>query len=340
MRTKIGIINVTGYAGSEIARILHNHPDVEITSITGRSSAGKKVGEVYPHLSDINLNISEEISGNPDVIFSALPHAASAEKIQKLINNKVKIIDISADFRLKNIDIWESTYQIKHPCPENINKAIYGLPEIYKKEIKNTNLVANPGCFPTGAILANAPLLKENIIEPSIINDSKTGISGAGRTSKLEFGFSEINENCTAYGLTGHRHQPEIEQELNNFSNEQKVKVTFVPHLVPMTRGILGTNYSVLTKNMHQKEIMELYRDFYSDSPFVKISEVSPSTKQTWGNNNCIIYPYINQQNGIIVVVTALDNLVKGAAGAAVQNMNLMLNIPEETGLEQLAIYP
>ena len=340
MTTKIGIINVTGYAGSEIARILHNHPDVEISSITGRSSVGKKIGEVYPHLSDINLNISDEISGDPDVIFSALPHAASAEKIQQLINDKVKIIDISADFRLKNIDIWESTYNIKHPCPENINKAIYGLPEIYKKEIKNTNLVANPGCFPTGAILANAPLLKEKIVKPSIINDSKTGISGAGRTSKLEFGFSEINENSTAYGLSGHRHQPEIEQELNNFSNKQKVKVTFVPHLVPMTRGILGTNYSMLIKNIHQKEIMDLYRDFYSNSPFVKISEVPPTTKQTWGNNNCIIYPYVNQQNGIVVVVTALDNLVKGAAGAAVQNMNIMLNIPEETGLEQLAIYP
>ena len=340
MTIKIGILNVTGYAGSELVRILHRHPHVEITSVTGRSSAGKHLSEVYPHLHETNLIISEEIQGSPDMIFSALPHAASAEKIKYFINENIKVIDLSADFRLKDVELYEFTYNVKHPCPQHIKNSAYGLPEIHKKEILSKNLIANPGCFPTGAILGNAPAVNENIIEHLIINDSKSGISGAGRTSKLEYGFSELNENTSAYGLSGHRHQPEMEQELSKISKLEKMNVTFVPHLVPMTRGILGTNYSPLLKNLTQKDIRELYNDYYSAAPFVKISELAPSTKETWGNNDCIIYPVIDKKNDMLIVVTALDNLVKGAAGAAVQNMNLMMGFPEKTGLEQLAIYP
>ncbi len=200
--------------------------------------------------------------------------------------------------------------------------------------------MANPGCFPTGAILGIAPAVSSSIIESSIINDSKTGVSGAGRSSKAEFGFSEINDSAQSYGLSGHRHQPEMEQELSKLSKIGDIKVSFVPHLIPMTRGILGTNYARLAKTITQEEVYEIYNDYYSNENFVKIVQTSPSTKHTWGNNNCLIHPIVKVSDNLLVVTTVLDNLVKGAAGAAVQNMNLMVGFPEKLGLDQLAIYP
>ncbi len=344
MKTKVGIINVTGYAGVELARILYGHPEVKLTSVTGRSAAGKKLGEVFPHLIDLDLKIDTELS-NVDFVFSAMPHKESATEIFPLINQRIKVVDISADFRLKQPADYETWYGFRHSAPDLLSEAVYGLSELHRNEVRAARLVANPGCYPTGAILALAPAIKEGLIGPDIIVDSKSGISGAGRTLSLRAHFSEANEDVTAYGLEGHRHLPEINQELNLLGGEQ-VSVTFIPHLIPMTRGILTTCYAPLvhgqipTGNKAEMEVRALYTSFYDGEPFIKISQNPPHTKHTWGNNLCLIYPTIDHRTGRLVVISCIDNLVKGAAGQAVQNMNLMLGFPETTGLDSIAIYP
>ena len=335
----VGIINITGYAGSEIARLVYSHPELNLVSATGRSKAGQYLDEVFPHLEKINIKIQEELSDNVDFVFSALPHAASAEKLSQYVDSGIPSIDISADFRLKDLEIYEDWYDIKHPRPELIPQATYGLPELHRNEIKNSKLVANPGCFPTGGILSMAPAVQNDLVEELIIVDSKTGISGAGRTAKEAFGFSELNDNCAAYGTKGHRHQPEIAQELN-FLGENKVKVLFTPHLVSMTRGILGTNYGSLKKDLDEKEVLELYKEFYKNEPFIKIVSTPPATKHTWGSNFVYLYPYIRKDTNTLVVISALDNLVKGSAGAAIQNMNLMQGFEETMGIGALPVYP
>lgn len=337
---KVGIINVTGYAGMELARILHRHPDADLVSVTGRSLAGQKLGDAFPHLRAIDLTITPEIDRSVDVVFSALPHAASAEALGPLVKSGVKAVDISADFRLKSVTDFESWYKVKHPHPELIEEAVYGVTELHREKIARTRLVANPGCFPMGAILGLAPAVREGWVKPEVIVDSKSGISGAGRTSDAAYGFSELNDNSSAYGLGGHRHEPEITQELSAVSKSGDVTVTFVPHLVPMTRGILGTCYASLTAPRTQAQVVELYRDTYASHPFVSVVGKPPATKQTWGSNDCLLYPVVNEKKGRLVVVTALDNLVKGAAGSGVQNMNVMLGLQETAGLESLAIYP
>ena len=337
---KVGIVNVTGYSGAELARLLCRHSEVELVSVTGRSQAGRQVGEVFPHLRRIDMTITAEVDCAVDVVFSALPHAASAEIVGPLHQDGVRCIDISADFRLKNLAEYESWYQVEHPYPGLIEEAVYGLPELHREEIAKTRLVANPGCFPTGAILGLAPAVQEVLIEPRVVVDSKTGISGAGRTAKMEFGFSELNDTTSAYGLAGHRHTPEMTQELSALSPDGAVAVTFVPHLVPMTRGILTTCYGVLRGGVSGERVSELYRDYYEGEPFVSVVPNSPTTKQTWGNNDLLVCPTVSERTGTLVVVTALDNLVKGAAGAGVQNMNVMLGLPETMGLEHPAVYP
>jgi len=326
---KVGILNVAGYAGAELVRIIHNHENIQLTSCTGRSSAGKKLSDIYPHLRESDIAITTEIKKPVDFVFSALPHAASAEMLGPIIKNGIPVVDISADFRLKNLSIYEKWYKVKHPFPKLIESAVYGLPELHRKKIKKSKLVANPGCYPQGAILAMAPSVQAGLIENNIISDSKSGTSGAGRSGDIEYGFSELNNNMSAYGLSGHRHLPEICQELNALS-----------HLAPMTRGILGTHYAKLKENIDQQKIDEIYRNFYKDEPFVSVVESPPATKQTWGSNNCLLYPKIFEESGYLVVVSALDNLVKGAAGTAIQNMNLMLGLKESYGLENLAVYP
>lgn len=337
---KAGIVNVTGYSGVELARLLSEHPEVELVSVTGRSQAGARLSEVFPHLRRIDLEITPEVDRSVDVVFSALPHAASAEIVGPLYRDGVHCIDISADFRLKSLEEYEAWYNVKHPCPELIEEAVYGLPELHRAELAITRLVANPGCYPTGAILGLAPAIREGLIEPHVVIDSKSGISGAGRTSKMEFGFSELNDTTSAYGLGGHRHSPEMAQELTFQSPGEAVSVTFVPHLVPMTRGILGTCYGKLRKTVSRQQVTELYHDTYDAEPFVTVSDVPPTTKQTWGNNDLLIFPTVSERTGMLIVVTALDNLVKGAAGAGVQNMNVMLGLPETMGLEHAAVYP
>jgi len=342
-KTRVGIINVTGYAGVELARLLYQHPGVELASVTGRSAAGQKLDTVFPHLIS-QLTIEAEL-GQVELAFSAMPHKESAEAIIPLINAGIKVVDISADFRLKDAKAYPDWYGFVHPAPQLLSQAVYGLTELYREQVSSAQLVANPGCYPTGAILALAPAVKEGIIEPDIIIDSKSGVSGAGRSLSLQTHFSEVNEDVSAYSLGGHRHLPEIIQEISLLGFKSP-SVTFVQHLIPMTRGILTTAYAPLVSRKiaagekGEKELRQLYLDFYKDEPFVRIATSPPHTKHTWGNNLCLIYPTIDQRTNRLIVISCLDNLVKGAAGQAIQNMNLMLGLPETTGLEALAIYP
>lgn len=331
---------MTGYSGAELARILHRHPRVDITSVTGRSGAGKKIGEVFPHLSDIDIAITEDIDRSVDFVFSALPHAASATRLVPYIDKGIKVVDISADFRLKNPAEYSDWYKVDHPCPELLDEAVYGLTELNIKDIKSSTLVANPGCYPTVAILSLAPAIKAGLVESDLIVDAKSGVSGSGRALSLTNHFSEITENVMAYGLSGHRHLPEIIQELEGFKIGGSLRVTFVPHLVPMVRGILASCYARLKESISTREIQAIYTDFYSDNPFVRIVDTPPMTKHTLGSNDCIIHPVVDNRTGLLTIIGCIDNLVKGAAGQAVQNMNVMCGFSEEEGLGQLALYP
>ena len=367
---RVGIINVTGYSGSELARLLHLHPDARITSVTGRSAAGQKLGEVFPHLSDLDLVIQPELDGSLDLVFSALPHMASAEAVIPLLEDGVKVVDISADFRLRRASEYEEWYGVTHPGPQYLEEAVYGLTELNRTEVARARLVANPGCFSTGAILALAPVVKEGLVGPDIVVDSKSGVSGAGRSLSLSTHFSEVNENVMAYSVGGHRHLPEITQELGKLlpplgvvdtphttsqgprestvdgGKKGPLTLTFLTHLVPMTRGILSSCYASLNPNAFSSweqartHVRQLYLDFYAGEPFVKVAPSPPQTKQAMGNNNCLLYPTVDVRTGKLIVISCLDNLVKGAAGQAIQNMNLMFQLPETTALEVVAVYP
>ena len=341
---KAGIINVTGYIGSELARLLYQHPQVELKSVTGRSAAGQELGDVFPSLGKTRLSIKDEIDNDVDVIFVAMPHKSSVDVVPPLLKKGIKVIDASADFRLKNAGEYPRWYGFNHPSPELLNEAVYGLPELHRDDIASATLIANPGCYSTGAVLALAPVVKEGLIYPDIIIDSKSGVSGAGRTLGLTTHYSETNENTYAYSLEGHRHLPEIEQELRELNPGFSLSITFVPHLVPMTRGILSSCYARLRAGKLaervKEELRRLYQEFYRDAPFIQITSRPPQTKHAWGNNSCFIYPTVDLKTGRLVVISCLDNLVKGGAGQAVQNMNLMFSLPETTGLEALAIYP
>ena len=343
---KVGILNVTGYSGSELARLLHGHPEVTLTSVTGRSAAGEKLGDVFPHLSDLDMVIQPELDGSLDMVFSALPHKASAEAVIPLVEDGIKVVDVSADFRLKQPSQYEEWYGFTHPGPQYLEEAVYGITELNRAEVSQSRLVANPGCYPTSAILALTPAVAKGLVEPDIVVDSKSGVSGAGRSLSMTTHFSEVNENVMAYSLTGHRHLPEITQQLGKLREESPVEVTFLPHLIPMTRGILSSCYARLKPNAFSSweqadaQIRQLYQEFYADEPFVKVSPSPPQTKQTLGNNTCLLYPTVDQRTGRLLVISCLDNLMKGAAGQAVQNMNLMFGLPEITALEALAIYP
>ena len=336
-----GIINVTGYAGCELARILYQHPQINLTTVTGRSSAGENLSEVFPHLANLNLTITPELDGSVDVVFSALPHKASAEAVIPLVEQGIKTIDISADFRLKSTEEYSQWYGVDHPDPSYLNKSVYGLTEIHRQAISQSRLIANPGCYPTSAILGLAPAVSRGIISEDIIIDSKSGVSGAGRSLALTTHYSEVNENVMAYSIGGHRHLPEIVQELGGLT-DTNLNVTFLTHLIPMTRGILSSCYAPL-KAPYDKtdtDVRDLYQEFYKDSPFVQITDHPPQTKQTLGNNNCLVFPTIDKRTNRLIVISCIDNLVKGAAGMAVQNMNVMLGWPEDLALKTLAVYP
>ena len=337
---RVGIINVTGYIGMEIARLLHGHPDVELASVTGRSAAGQKLGQFLPHLADIDLTIEEEL-GFVDLAFSALPHKDSAAACAAVLDRGIKVIDVSADFRLKEASQYRAWYENEHPAPKLLKEAVYGLVELNRKKVISSRIVANPGCYPTGAILALAPAVKTGVIEPDIIIDSKSGVSGAGRSLSLKTHFAEVDESVSAYSIEGHRHLPEIVQELNTLNPRLSVNATFVPHLIPMNRGILSTCYAKLADvKIDKKKIVDIYKDMYRGERFVKVVDTPPQTKQTLGSNFCLIYPTVDTRTGRLIVVSCIDNLVKGGAGQAIQNMNLMLGLPEATALESLGLYP
>lgn len=336
---RIGIINVTGYMGAEAARILHGHPEAEIVSVTGRSAAGKPLGEVYPHLAPLGLTVEEELTSDVDAIVSALPHAASAETLAPYVERGVRVVDLSADFRLRKLEDYERWYGT-HPAPHLLSTAVFGIPELHRKEIESAKLVASSGCHSTAAILALAPAVKHGLIEPDVIVDSKSGISGAGRTLGLSYQFAEANEAVSAYALGGHRQLPEITQELGALCEAPVPRVTFVPHLIPMTRGILVTAYGTLRNDTTTEQVRDLYASFYESSPFVRVVAAPPSTKQALGTNACLLYPTIEPENGRLIVVSAIDNLMKGGAGQGIQSLNIMLGLPEDAGLRGLALYP
>ncbi len=329
---RAAVVGVTGYAGSELARILARHPGVELVQVTARSAAGRPVHEVHPHLVDLDLVVADAVD-HADVAFVALPAEASAPVVAKLLENGTRVIDVGSDFRLKDPAAYPRWYRFTHPRPDLLADAVYGLTELARGQLAHAQLIACPGCYPTASILALAPAATAGLIQGPVVVDAKSGISGAGKKVDAAYLFSELNENCYPYGLEGHRHLPEMEQAL-------QLPVVFTPHLVPMTRGILATCYAPLARATSAGELADLYHEFYKGSPFVHLTELAPQTKQTLGSNYCLLHPRLNERTGHLVVIAALDNLVKGGAGQAVQNFNLAYGLPEALGLEQLPIYP
>jgi len=321
-----------------LVKILLKHPQVEIETITSQSFANKKISEIYPSLitdlvcQELNIN---KIALSSSFIFTALPHRISMEIVGKLHSRGKKIIDLSADFRFTDPLIYEEWYGIPHQKRELLKKAIYGLPELYREKISRARLVANPGCYPTSSILALAPLVNNDLIKGnSIIIDAKSGVTGAGRTLSLATHFPEVNENVRAYQVKGHRHTPEIEEQLSKLT-KRKIIITFVPHLVPINRGILSTCYAALKQKTDTKALLKLYQDFYKEEPFVEILPQGrfPQTKEVLNSNRCRIGITVNERSGRAIIISAIDNLAKGAATQAVQNMNIMCGFEETMGL-------
>lgn len=333
---RIGVLGATGYTALELLELLLRHPEAQVVALTSRQEGTPPVGSIHPRLAgrlELNLeNLDERaVATRCDCVFSCLPHAASAEAIVPLVAAGVKVVDFSADYRLDSPAVYEQWYEHKHPDAARLGHVVYGLPELYRDKIRDATLVANPGCYPTSAILALAPLLKQGLIKPEgIIVDSKSGVSGAGRTPKLPYHFPECNENFSAYGVGKHRHMPEIDQNLTKAAGKP-VEVIFTPHLLPMDRGILTTAYSLPTGKPTRAEVLAALRDFYEGEPFVRVVDHLPGTKDVSRTNFCHVTAHVVR--GRIVTVSVIDNLIKGASGAAVQNFNLMYGFPETTAL-------
>ena len=344
---KAGIIGATGYAGGELVRILSKHKDAEIKWYGSRSYIGQKYADVYKNMFQIvdgecmDDNM-EELASQVDVIFTATPQGLCASLVSEEILSKTKIIDLSADFRLKDVNVYEEWYKIEHKAPQFIEEAVYGLCEINREEVKKARLVANPGCYTTCSILTAYPLAKEGLIDMStLIIDAKSGTSGAGRGAKLPNLFCEVNENIKAYGVASHRHTPEIEEQLGYAAGE-KVLLSFTPHLVPMNRGILATEYASLKKNVSWDEVKAVYDKYYADEKFIRVlgKDECPETNWVEGSNYVDIGFKIDPRTNRIIMMGAIDNLVKGAAGQAVQNMNLMFGLDECEGLDLVPMFP
>lgn len=344
---KVAIVGASGYTGLELIRILHCHPEVALTCLTSEQSAGKRISEVFPTLKnrcDLLLENLEpvRVAEKADVIFTALPHKAAMEVVPTFLKLGKKVIDLSADYRLSDPAVYGEWYE-PHINPANLKKAVYGLPEINRSKIKRAKLIANPGCYPTSIILGLAPLLQAGMVDlDGIIADSASGVTGAGRSAKVDSLYCEVNEGFRAYGVGGvHRHTPEIEQELSLLAGKT-VLLTFTPHLLPMDRGILSTIYSVPKKVITTEKLLKLYNKFYAGEPFVRVLSRGslPSTAFVRGSNFCDIAPLVDERTGRIIVISAIDNLVKGASGQAVQNMNLVCGFSETMGLEGLALFP
>lgn len=340
---KVGILGATGYTGQELLRILNNHPEVEVAYIGSSTSAGKEIAEIYPHLRDSSeLILENEEVPDVDLLFMALPHGIAAAKAAELLARGIKIIDLGADFRLLQPEVYEEWYKLKHPNPQILNEAVYGLPELYRREIKGRNLIANPGCYPTASLLSLVPLLQAGLVQKEgIVIDAKSGVSGAGRGMNEAVHYAEVNENFKAYGVGEHRHTPEIEQQLG-LAAGSSVIINFTPHLVPMTRGILVTIYANVKGEISEKELRSCWEDSYAREPFIHLlpEGIWPQTKYCYGSNHAFLQLKYDPRTEKAVLVGVIDNLVKGASGQAIQNMNIMFGLPETTGIETTGLWP
>lgn len=344
---KVGIIGATGYAGSELVRILLGHKEAEIQWYGSRSYIDQKYASIYQNFFElVDASCMEDqmeaMADQVDVIFTATPQGLCASLINEEILSKTKVLDLSADFRIKDVKVYEEWYKLEHKSPQYIKEAVYGLCEINREDVKHARLVANPGCYTTCSILTCYPLVKEGLIDPnSLIIDAKSGTSGAGRGAKVDNLFCEVNENMKAYGVATHRHTPEIEEQLG-YACGQEIRVNFTPHLVPMNRGILATAYASLKKEVTYEEVKAVYDKYYQQEKFVRVLEkdVCPQTKWVEGSNYVDVNFKIDPRTNRIIMLGAIDNLVKGAAGQAVQNMNLMFGLKESEGLELVPMFP
>lgn len=352
----VAIIGVTSYTALELLRLLALHPQFVVTSVTARSAVGKRLDDLFPQLHslpatsrvavDPTLLVTEE-PAKTDLAFVCLPHAAAAESVVKLLESGTRVVDLSADFRLRDVQVYEEWYKHTHPAPSLLETSVYGLCERYRAAIEPAPLVANPGCHSTTAILALLPAVSAGLITSDIIIDSKTGVSGAGRSLSLTTHYAEANEDVNAYSLGGHRHLPEITQELEAGAaahgdvDNSTLRVTFVPHLIPMTRGILATCYANLAQpEVTTEDVRTMFERYYENEPFVHIVDTPPHTKWSYGSNSCFIHPLVDVRTQRLIVIACLDNLVKGASGQAIQNANCMYGLPETTGLATLGMYP
>ncbi len=344
--TRVGIVGASGYTGEELARIIVRHPEVELTVATSRQFAGRKLGEVFPNLRDlVDITLEnagpDEIIDRADLIFTAVPHQTAMDIVPKFLDAGRKVVDLSADFRISDAAVYEKWYQA-HSAPDYLSRAVYGLPELYREKIKKTSLVANPGCYPTSIILGAAPLLKAGLIDAAtIVADSKSGASGAGRGALVGSLFCEVSDGFRAYKVGEHRHTPEIEQELSLLSDRQVI-ISFTPHLLPIARGILSTVYASLREGVDAAQVASVYEEFYRDERFVRLwpAGTYPATQYVRGSNFCDIGFKVDPRTGRIVILSAIDNLIKGAAGQAIQNMNLVCGFDEDEGLGTVPLFP
>ena len=340
----VGVVGATGYTGGEVLRLLAQHPQFKVTIVTSRSDAGRAIDDAWPALAGhLDLTLVEpsiEVLADVDLVFLATPNGTAMTMVPDLLACGIKAVDLSADFRLKSENVWSEWYGETHQCPELLSEAVYGIPELNREDIKSARLVANPGCYPTAISLGLLPLLENNLIDPgSIIADAKSGVSGAGRGLNETKLFGSVSEDFKAYGVSGHRHHPEITQTLNSVSADP-VTLTFVPHLLPMFRGIHATIYVNLLNAYN--DLQSLFETRYADHPFVQIAPIGacPNTASVMGSNNCRIAVHPNTDGRRVIVLSVIDNLVKGAAGIAVQNANLMFGLEENAGLDAVALFP
>jgi N-acetyl-gamma-glutamyl-phosphate reductase len=343
---KVSVIGASGYGGAETVRLLATHPHVRLVHVTAETKRGEVMSSLYPNLRGfVDQEMIEadlpRIGSASDVTIVSLPSGMAMNLVPELLKQGSKVIDVAADFRLKQADLYPQWYKLSHTAPEYLGEAVYGLPELHREAIARARLVANPGCYPAAAILALAPLLGSGKVRTEgIVIDAKSGVSGAGRGGGGGFGFSETNENVRAYSVVGHNHTAEIEQELSGLAGVT-VQVVFTPHLIPMTRGILVTAYVPLSSDLSEADALALYHRVYGQAPFVRVLDTFlPETKATLGSNFCDVTVRVNRRAGMAIAIAAIDNLGKGAAGQAVQNLNLMCGLPEETGLKFPGVYP
>ena len=346
MRTRVAIVGVTGYAGGELARILLRHPEVDLVAAVARSHQGEPLRDVQPHLhgAPASLLVGSDV-GDAEVVITALPAGEAAKLAPGWLKDGRALIDVGSDFRLREPAGYQRWYGYTHPAPELLQEAVYGLTEFARAKLRGARLVSNPGCYPTASLLALAPAVRAGLIGDDVIVDAKSGVSGAGHNVDEAYLYGSIDENVRAYGVPAHRHTPEISQELAALASAEAgatfaPRLTFTPHLIPMTRGLIATCYAPLRDGVTAEQVAQAYAKAYAEEPFVRVTRAFPQTKAALGSNWCLVHAVVDEANGRLVAMGALDNLVKGAAGSAVQNLNAMRGYPETLGLEGLPLWP